>query len=301
MSVETWSLQHPEYGLIEVRAGFDNEFADLDPSWPGELPEKFADNPESIAHVPAYGTTQERLQALQSKPPTRLQVVVDGQVQHQYESVESGRIPLFGPGPKEKLDTFISLGVDRAKPHLRLYVNTFKELLRVEFREGATVVEFDPPAGSRGEKRRNSLESSPAKRALVPIAEGLGKGGWALAVLLLGPLVGRFLDWLSQFLPDINMPDITLPQVDLPIPALPQVELPTLDIPWPDMPDLPDMPYWVAWLLQYSKIWIPVVFGIIFGIVALRNKSKSDTEKAKWEQAEADSHPAQAEPGLERN
>ena len=127
------------------------------------------------------------------------------------------------------------------------------------------------------------------KRTLFPIAQGIGKGGWALAALLLPPVIGRFLAWIAQYLPDIDLPDFTLPQirlphVDLPVPQLPQVRLPTPNI---ALPDLPDLPYWVAWLLEYSKIWVPVLIGIVIGVVALRNKKKSDAEKAKWEEQES--------------
>ena len=283
--METWSLNHPEHGLIEVRIGYDNEFLATDPSWPGELPERFAEHPELIKHVPVNGSVRERLRVGLAKPPTRLEVRVNGEVQTQYEDLESGRIPLFGKGPKDSLEMMMLLGVDRAKPHLKITLNVFKELLEVDYREGKTVVEFDPPEGSRGARRRQAMESSNIKRTLIPIAQGVGKGGWALAVLLLTPVIGRILSWLAQYLPDFDLPDFTLPQiqlphVDLPVPQLPQVRLPVPNI---VLPDLPDLPYWVEWLLEYSKIWVPVLIGIVVGMVALRNKKKSDAEKARWE------------------
>ena len=46
-NMETWVLDHPEYGRIEVRSGFDKDFRALDPAWPGELPERFAENPDA--------------------------------------------------------------------------------------------------------------------------------------------------------------------------------------------------------------------------------------------------------------
>lgn len=280
--METWSLNHPEHGLIEVRTGFDNEFLESDPTWAGELPERFAADSSRITHVPADGSVKERLSAARSKPPTRMEVRVNGEVQNQYENLDSGRLPLFGSGAKDTLQPMLHIGIDRAKPHLKITVNTFKELLDVEYRQGATVVEFDPPEGSRGARRRATLESSKLKRTLIPIAEGIGKGGWALSVLLLGPLVGRVLAWLAQYLPDIDLPRITLPHVELPVPQLPHVTLPLPNI---ELPQLPQMPYWVAWLAEYSKIWLPIIIGIVVGFVALRNKSKSDAQKAKWDEA----------------
>lgn len=281
--METWTLNHPEHGLIEIRVGNDLDFAEVDPAWPGELPERLASNPEAITRMPPYGSLPERVKALRSKAPTRVQVLVDGHLQHQYSDLESGRIPLFGTGAGEALEPMMSLGVNRSKPHLKLTANAFKELLAVEFREGTTVVEFDPPSGSRGEKRRDAMESSDLKRTLIPMAEGLGKGGWALAVLLLGPLVGRIFAWLAQFLPDWRLPEFTPPKLDLPLPDLPQLTLPTPSLPSVPFPDLPAMPEWVQWLAEYSKIWVPVVIGIVFGILALRNHRRSEAKKRRWE------------------
>lgn len=277
--MEIWHLRHPEHGLIEVVTGFDNELPDIDPQWPGELAARFRDSPDAITPVPADGTPLERARALRNKPPTRLLVRVNGEVQHRYSDIDSGRIPLFGPaGAQPKVEPMMHVGIDRAKPHLNLTISSFKELLQVEYREGTRVVEFDPPAGTRGARRRDMMQSSSFRRTAIPIAEGVGKGGWALAVIVLGPLVGRLMAWLGQFLPDWELPDITLPHVDLPLVALPHVELPLPDIPFPDI----TLPEWVGWLAEYAKIWMPVVIGIVLGIVALRNHRKSEAEKQRW-------------------
>lgn len=289
--MEIWTLDHPELGRIEVRIGNDLDFLDIDPDWPGELPERLAKQPGTITRVPADGSLPARVKALRNKAPTRVQVLVDATVQHQYDSLESGRIPLYGKGPQPTLSPMVSLGVDRAKPHLKILANQFKEVLSIEFREGSTIVEFDPPAGSRGERRRNAMQSSDLKRTLIPMAEGLGKGGWALIILLLGPLVGRLLAWLEQFLPDWELPRFTLPHVDLPVPHLPQVELPLPRLPEIPFPDIPDMPYWVEWLAEYSKIWVPVVLGVVFGILALRNHRRSEAQKAEWRGDAQAAHP----------
>lgn len=294
--METWVLDHPEYGRIEVRSGFDKDFRAIDPSWPGQLPEKFADRPDAGTRAPADAKPWQRIKEFRDNPPLRLQVLVDGTVQNQYSSLEQGsnRIPLRGPGEKDELQPFISVGTDRSKPHLRILVNTFKDILQIEFREGGTVVEFDPPPGSRGERRRDIIQSSPVKRTLIPMAEGLGKAGWAIAVLVLGPLVGKVLDWLSQFLPDWKLPEFTLPHVDLPVPKLPEVTLPTPDI---DLPALPELPEWVDLLMEYTKIWVPIVIGIVVGLVALRNYRKSEEKKEEWRHA-GTGHPVHpAHPG----
>ena len=279
--METWSLNHPKYGLIEVRVGFDRDFAAEDPSWPGEETEKDG------TLATDENTLRERLKLWSSNPSERMEVRVDGTVQHRYNDVESVRLPLFGNGADNgELEAPIGIGVDRSKPHLKLRASGLDELLSVEFREGDTVVEFDPPAGSRGARRRETMESSELKRTLIPMAEGLGKGGWALAVLVLGPIISRFISWLLGFLPDWDLPDlpdIQLPHMDLPVPPLPAFNLPVPDI---DLPEFPEVPEWVLWLLEYSKIWVPVIIGIVIGVVALRNHRRSEREKAAWQETD---------------
>ena len=120
------------------------------------------------------------------------------------------------------------------------------------------------------------------------MAEGLGKGGWALAVLVLGPIVSRFISWLLGFVPDWDLPDLPdwqLPHMDLPVPSLPDFNLPLPDIDLPEL-NLPEMPEWALWLLEYSKIWVPVVVGIVIGVVALRNHRRSEREKAAWQETD---------------
>lgn len=278
--MEIWSLDHPEYGLIEVRIGFDSDFVAEDPSWPGEETTKTG----TLAR--ADSSLVQRAKLRFHNPPERMEVRVAGEVQHRYNDVNSARLPLFGDGAKNELEPPVGLGTDRQKPHLKLQANSLDELLSVEFREGATVVEFDPPAGSRGARRREPMESSELKRTLIPMAEGLGKGGWALAVLVLGPLFSRLIGWLLGLLPDWDLPDWRLPQMDLPVPELPSVDLPLPNIDWPDF-NLPEIPEWMAWLAEYSKIWVPVVVGIVLGLVALRNHRRSEQEKAAWQDNQA--------------
>lgn len=277
--METWSLNHPKYGLIELRVGFDRDFAAEDPEWPGDETDK-----EGTLATDEH-TLRERIELWAKNPSERMEVRVDGTVQHRYNDVNSGRLPLFGNGGA-KLETPMGIGVDRQKPHLKLRASGFDELLSVEFREGDTIVEFDPPEGSRGAKRRRTMESSSLKRTLIPMAEGLGKGGWALAVIVLGPIVSRIIDRLLRYLPDWELPDITLPHMDLPIPRLPKMDLPLPQINWPEL-DLPDLPEWVLVALEYSKIWLPILIGVVVGIVALRNHKKSEKQKAAWDKPQA--------------
>src|SRR5699024_12502240 len=104
------------------------------------------------------------------------------------------------------------------------------------------------------------------------ILAGLGKGGWAIAVIILAPFVSRVVKWLLSFLPDfdISLPSLpALPQIHLPTPSLPQIDLPTpsfnIDI------NLPELPGWVVLMLDYSNICVPIAIGLGLGLLALRN------------------------------
>lgn len=290
--MEVWQLDHPTYGLIEVRQGFDAEFRELYDDWPG-------DTTENGVWLPADAPIWARARTWIKNPPCRLEISVDGQMQHRYESLESGRVPLFGPG-KPELTVMTGLGTDRAKPHLKITVSPFKELLQIEFREGPTVVEFEPPAGSRGERRHEMMQSSTFRRTAIPMAEGLSKGGFALLALLLAPVFARVIAWIAGLLPDWELPEIHPPQVELPVPVLPQVELPLPNWSFPDI-DLPEMPAWVQWLAEYAEIWLPIVMGVAVGIIALRNHRKSEQQKAQWKSQEpAHEAPAQEAPAREK-
>lgn len=284
--LETWVLDHPDYGLIEVRSGFDQDFSAVDASWPGTPPPKFMGSPGPPLRTDGEAPLYTRLRGFVRNPPRRLEIRVDGTIQHQLDDIDNSTIPLFGPGQKERLTTHMGVGVNRAQPHLKIRANAFKDLLQVEFREGSTVVEFDPPEGSRGARRRQAMASSDFKRTVYPMAEGLGKGGWALAVLILSPLLGRFFARLAERLPDL--PNISPPQVDLPVPELPHVTLPVPEWSLPT-PNLPELPEWVQQIAEYAEIWLPVIAGIVIGIVALRNHRKSEQEKAAWARRESSS------------
>lgn len=53
--VEVWSLHHPRYGLIEIRAGFDPDFARIHDDWPGKE--------RAGHHLSAESSLKERINA----------------------------------------------------------------------------------------------------------------------------------------------------------------------------------------------------------------------------------------------
>lgn len=128
------------------------------------------------------------------------------------------------------------------------------------------------------------MAASPWKRVVYPLTAGPGKGGGALAGILLVPILLGVLrpvfDWLRSLLPDVEF-DIPWPNIDLPVPDI--------DIPWPAW-SLPEFtaPDWVILLLGYSKVWIPVLLGLALGILAARRYRKSREIKREWRQAVED-------------
>lgn len=63
-----------------------------------------------------------------------------------------------------------------------------------------------------------------------------------------------------------------------------RLPLPHIDVPSPALPEVPE---WVLWLVEYSKIWVPVVIGVAVGALALRNHRRSEKEKAAWQHYQA--------------
>lgn len=275
--METWRLDHPDYGTIEVTTGFDTEFRAIDPSWPGGE----AQDAKPYLVEDSFMT---RLKKWAGNPQLRLQISVDGQVRRQFDNVPNGRVALSRHVDPEKLTSVSSASTLRNKPHLKIQSNMFGEILGVDFRDATSIVEFTPPEGSRGAKRYAEMESSNFKRVAYPLLAGLGKSGWAIAVLVLGPLVGRFLDWLFGFLPDFGFPNLpSLPDITLPVPTLPQIYLPVPHFTFPSLPRF-EVPDWILFLAEYSKIWIPLVIAVVLAFLAVRNHKKSEKEKRRWQE-----------------
>ena len=298
--METWSLHHPQLGLIELQRGYDQEFAAAYPDWPRAGEEsRTKDGEWKPITVPALDASiPARIKAMMTNPPVRVQLLVDGQPVRRFASLPNGRLGLAKHMGK-KLET-PSVVADRSKPHLNVTKSMFGDIHSIDFRQGEQIVEFEAPPGSRGEKYKQAMEDSQFKRVAYPILAGLGKGGWALAVIILGPIVGRIIgaivDWLIQFVPDLQLPDFPPPpDITLPVPNPPSITLPVPR--WPDInfPDLPAPPDWVLFMIEHSKIWVPIVIGIGFGILALKNHKKSEAIKEQWRAQQA-GHPVGAVP-----
>lgn len=258
MTVETWRITHPSLGRIEVSTGPETQLRALDPHFP---------------------------QGKSTSDSPRLLVRVDGVVIARRKSLNNTKVDLSektvadpdkrpAPGEYGHQETVL-------KPLLEIESNWADSWVRtVTLRSRDTVVQLDAPAGSRAAKRQDAMDRSRVKRWAYPLLAGVGKGGWALGVIVLGPLVvgllRRLWRWVSQFLPnwDITLPSIPWPDITLP------------SIPWPDitLPSLPswDAPWWIGILAEYSKVWVPVLIGIGIGVVAIRNHRRSERTKREW-------------------
>ncbi|MGJ0184605.1 hypothetical protein [Corynebacterium glyciniphilum] len=268
MTVETWSIIHPSLGRIEVSTGTEDELRVLDPGFPqGKEGKQSSDSPRLLVRV--EDTVVARKKSLTNTKIDLSEKTLD----------DPEKRPASGEYSHQ--ETVL-------KPFLEIesnWADTWVRSITVRIRD--TAVLLDAPVGSRAGKRQQAMERSAFKRWLYPLLGGVGKGGWALGVIILGPLVVRLLQrlwqWLSPYLPDweINLPSIPWPDINLP-----SINLPS--IPWPDI-TLPswDAPWWVEFLAEYSKVWVPVLIGIGIGIVTIRNHRRSERTKREWEETQA--------------
>lgn len=265
--LEHWRLEHPQAGLVEVYMGPGKALQELDQHFPRG--EKLDDGDKQIL-VLQDGEVVARLRS-----PQALKL----DVSDKRKSIKEG-----------KYDYHLGSGV----PKLNLLPTLLKgSLFAVRIKDKEGWVYFDPPPSSVAEKKAQEMEESRFKRWLYPIVAGLGKGFWALAVILLGPLIGRLVrqirEWLAQYLPDWQMPSIPLPEINLPSINWPSIPWPEINLPSWDLPDwLDPVVEVIAVALDYSKVWVPILIGIALGIAAVRGKRKSDERKKKWAQ-DADS------------
>ncbi|MDK8659857.1 hypothetical protein [Corynebacterium sp. MSK204] len=271
--MEIWRLDHPEAGLLEVERGYDAEFAEQ-----GEWPK------ESKEFTPVLGDAPfiHRIQLWRKNPAPRMQIVVNGEVRSRHDKPRGGRYSL-----QKNLENDLSFSENSApltKPYVDIQATPFGEIQDVYYRDGEEAVAFDPPPGSLGEKRRRAMEESPFKRVLYPLLGGLGKSGWAIAMIVLAPIISRIL---SRLLPDWELPDVDFPEIYLPLPNLPNLpEPPQITLPAPQFAVHFVPPEWVVFLMDYSRVWMPIVIAIAFGVMAVRNAKKSEAKKKEWQNHE---------------
>lgn len=292
---EVWHLEHPRHGVLEYAVGGPDQLRTLDPDYPaGKKGAKDdsskdrkpkADSPKVDSPVDDGSEAGNRVDDGSEADDSRSGTVTnpgfvllrDGAVVARAHQIGDHKVSITGDPPSRgKFTTGLSAV---SGPRVQIRSSAFATSVRqVTFRDGQEVVHFDPPPGSAAEARLESIAASPWKRVVYPMAAGVGKAGWAIAAIVLLPLLGRILepvlDWLLGFIPDVEIPwpDISLPSI-----PWPEITLPSIDLPDVTVPD------WVEFLLEHSRVWVPLVIGVAIAVVAVRHSQRSRRIRAQWE------------------
>lgn len=277
----------------------------------GELPaprtavQLAAAGTEGEEESPADGAREkiaEKLEAFLEYEAPAVVVLQQGVPVYRERSLSQRKVRLAptGRAPKRMVDgefsDVLGPGVSAAPAMLKLDTAAFdRYLIQVGVKTKDSFIFFDPPAGTPAAKRAAKMEASPVRRWLYPLLGGLGKSGWAIFAFLVVPILGKIvaallvpiIEFLQRLIPEINWPEIPWPQIRLPKIPWPDINWPT--IPWPQinlpsLPTLPELPDWLVWLLDHPKFWVPIVVGIVVGIIAVRNARRSQKEKLHWQQ-----------------
>ena len=285
---EIWRLDHPEHGVLEFAVGSPEELRTVDPGYPLRKPPKKGSTPapeKGSTPAPEKGSTP----ATVASPGCAL--LRDGEVVARARQISDRRFSLTADPPKPGEHT---TAPPITGPRIQVRTSMLDTAVRqVTFREGRDIVHFDPPPGSAAEARLEAIASTPWKRAVYPVAAGIGRSGWAIAMIVLLPLIGRLLepvlDWILERIPDIDIP---WPEFSLP-------SIPWPDIPWPDITlpsiNLPEIsvPGWVEFLIEYSKVWVPLLAGVALAVVAVRQSRRSRETKRRWAAGHPHGHSAE--------
>ena len=326
MAGEVWTLNHPRLGRFEAVVAWRDELREIDPEFPSEesVLSSATDGTADDDHDAPADSVSDQVDAPVAKAAERAHRITEraertlgverteqlrtwlnrddqwssrgliltrnGVVIARLKSLKNARFRLLKSMPPRQLTTDLTT---RAPERITVDVAAAGRFVTgIHVKVGDEVVAFDPPAGSPGAQRQAAMDASPWKRVAYPILGGLGKVGWAIWVLVMGPIIGKLLEpiinflawvltpiveWIARHIPDITIPwpDIRWPQI-----PLPDIHLPA--IPWPSWTP----PAWLAWLIEHPKLWTPLVAAVFFGLVAVRNNKKSQAAKAAWNEAE---------------
>lgn len=309
--METWLLQHPEQGRIEVKIGTREELLAGDQLLPeltatgrklrGARLERFAD---AIPVRQARDVARSYGERMLHNQARSMLVLRNGEVLARVEKPRDIRVNLTKPQMVSKEDqennkrSWLPFSnAEPKKPQVEIRVGALRDVTSVYYKNDTEVLALTPSEGSFGARREAAMRASSWKRTMYPILTGMGKAGWAIFMFIILPLLGKLWDWLKQFLPDTNIPwpdiHIPWPHVHIPWPHI-HIPWPHFHIPWPDIhipiPHI-HLPDWLLWLIDHPKMWIPIVAGIGIGIMALRNHKKSEATKQEWRAKGIDTTP----------
>lgn len=274
---EVWRLEHPVYGSLEVAVGGPGALRGIDDGYP--RPKGDRGGRTSPAVTEEGSRKPAEVDGSGSDPVANPGYVLlrEGEVVARAHQIGDHRVSIDAdpPGPGKFTTGFTAL----SGPRVQMRSSAFATAVRqVTFRDGKDVVHFDPPPGSTAEARLQAIAASPWKRVAYPVAAGMGKAGWAIAAIVLLPLLGRLLEpvleWILERLPDVDLPwpDWSLPQIPWPDISLPSISLPAVSL-----------PAWVEFLLEYSKVWVPLVIGVVIAVVAVRHSRRSRAIREEWQ------------------
>lgn len=271
---EVWRLDHPRHGLLEVAVGGPEQLRTIDEGFPRRKKEEGEGAAGGAENVTNPGYVLLR----------------DGGVVARAHQIGNHKVAITAEPPER--GEFSGNLQAVSGPRVQLRSSAFATAVRqVTFREGKEIVHFDAPPGSAAEARLAAIAASPWKRVVYPVGAGLGKSGWAIAAILLVPFLIRFLerilDWIAERLPDFDLPwpDISLPSIPWPDITLPSINLPEISVPG-----------WVEFLLEYSKVWVPLVIGIMLAVLAVRHSRRSRRTRELWAERRENERPDDERP-----
>lgn len=304
--MEKWVLDHPVMGRFEAWVGTRDEVRALDPGFParsdsadhehtdgagaGDERTEGADAtalPERVTHL------QRWLHLDDHGERPRLVLWRDGKVVVRLNGLQDGRFALRRDELADQDTSTPQPSMDGDRLEFDI-ASLGRFVVMIRLRHGDEVVNFEPPAGSPAARRQRAIDESPVKALWYSLLAGMGKSGWAITVLVLGPLIGRLVRWLESLLPDVDIPwpDIPWPHVNWPRIPWPHINWP--DIPWPNInwPHIPwpewTPPGWVIWMAEHPKVWIPLLVGLVAGISATRKNQTSSRTKKQCNQQRRD-------------
>lgn len=307
--IETWEIDHPELGELRVHVGRAERLREIDPGFPAADSEDEEDSAAEeseedgtdrafaarkiAAEAEAEGKIRKarllnNLAAMTEGSPAML-VTRDGVVVARYAEIDERKIPLDKAAAEKLEEGSYTLNITTpSRPRLVMdtgFWDGWVKSIYVQDAQGGTV-DIIPPEGSRAQEYYRVMEESPWKRLAYPFLGGMGKAGWAVGVLVLGPLISRIISWVLSLFPDVSLPAIPWPDISLPrisLPSIPWPSIPWPDIPWPHIPwPSVTVPEWVKVVVEHEKIWFPLLVGLVVGVISLRRARKARGTRRRW-------------------
>lgn len=142
-------------------------------------------------------------------------------------------------------------------------------LAKVATLSRAERIPFEPAPGTLAARLQRLQREHPRLWAArhVVLATARVLAGLLGVLVFLQVVLRQVLGWLTDHLPDVDLPDIPWPDIDLP------------SIPWPDI-DLPDvsLPGWLLVLVGTAKFWVPILVAVVLAVREVRRRKNPPAE-----------------------